>query len=203
MRRTKAQAAETRDQILASAEILFLEEGYESVSLEKIAVHAGVTRGAVHWHFKNKQGLLAALEHEAQQPFIRLADRLAQETTADPLKLLEELVDEMFQNLHSNPRLAGIIRTVMRLDIALADTNSTEGGIFRREVHNSLRRIFHSVEEQNRLPEGWSAASAASVFTAALVGMVGEWALGRTDFNLVPDGRNFVRMILRSWQGQN
>ncbi|WP_046864018.1 TetR family transcriptional regulator, partial [Microvirga massiliensis] len=61
MRRTKEQAAETRRLILEAAERLFLERDYETVSLEEIAAAAGITRGAVHWHFHNKQGLLLAI----------------------------------------------------------------------------------------------------------------------------------------------
>ena len=49
MRRTKEQAEQTRTSILASAEILFLEKGVAHTSLEHIAKHAGVTRGAVYW----------------------------------------------------------------------------------------------------------------------------------------------------------
>ena len=79
MRRTKEEAAETRSEILHSAKALFLDKGYENVSLEEIAAAAGVTRGAVHWHFKNKQGLMFAIRDEAQQPFQELAERMSKE----------------------------------------------------------------------------------------------------------------------------
>lgn len=43
MRRTKEQAAETGRQILQAAETLFLDKGYDNVSLEEIAALSGVT----------------------------------------------------------------------------------------------------------------------------------------------------------------
>ena len=51
MRRTKEQAEQTRVAILEAAERLFLEKGVAQCSLEQIARAAGVTRGAVYWHF--------------------------------------------------------------------------------------------------------------------------------------------------------
>src|SRR5690606_12983243 len=57
MRRTKEQAEQTRASILAAAEQLFLEKGVAHSTLDQIARAAGVTRGAVYWHFENKAHL--------------------------------------------------------------------------------------------------------------------------------------------------
>ena len=49
MRRTKAEAAETRCSILVAAEKLFFEKGVATSTLDEIATAAGVTRGAIYW----------------------------------------------------------------------------------------------------------------------------------------------------------
>lgn len=51
----------TTSALLAIARKHFTEYGYFDVSLEKIAEEGNVTRGAVYHHFKNKQGLFAAV----------------------------------------------------------------------------------------------------------------------------------------------
>lgn len=53
-RKTKKQAQETRQQILDTALRVFSEHGVSATSLSDIATAAGVTRGAIYWHFKNK-----------------------------------------------------------------------------------------------------------------------------------------------------
>lgn len=58
MRRTKEDAEKTRQALLASAERLFLAKGVMQTSLNDIAYEAGVTRGALYWHFENKARLL-------------------------------------------------------------------------------------------------------------------------------------------------
>jgi TetR/AcrR family acrAB operon transcriptional repressor len=60
-RRTKEEAALTRQQILKAALTVFGAKGYSAATLEEIAGEAGVTRGAIYWHFKNKAELYNAL----------------------------------------------------------------------------------------------------------------------------------------------
>jgi TetR/AcrR family acrAB operon transcriptional repressor len=61
MRRTKAEAALTRQAILRSALAVFSTRGYGAARLEDIARMAGVTRGAIYWHFQGKPELFQAL----------------------------------------------------------------------------------------------------------------------------------------------
>jgi len=61
MRRTKEEAARTRQDVLKAALIIFGEKGYSRATLEQIAVEAGVTRGAIYWHFNSKAELYNTL----------------------------------------------------------------------------------------------------------------------------------------------
>ena len=71
-RKTKAEAAATREALLDAAEEVFLEKGVARTSLEQIARHAGMTRGAVYWHFKNKADLFQAMLGRVRMPFQEL-----------------------------------------------------------------------------------------------------------------------------------
>lgn len=61
MRRTKEEAAITRRRLLEAALSVFSEKGYAAATLEEIAQEAGLTRGAIYWHFGDKAGLYNAL----------------------------------------------------------------------------------------------------------------------------------------------
>ncbi|KAF1026468.1 MAG: HTH-type transcriptional regulator TtgR [Burkholderia plantarii] len=61
VRRTKEEALETRNRILDAAEHAFFEKGVSHTSLADIAHDAGVTRGAIYWHFENKIDLFDAM----------------------------------------------------------------------------------------------------------------------------------------------
>jgi len=60
-RRTKEQAAETRQRILSEALNLFSKKGYGQTTFVDIAHQIGLSKGAVYWHFKTKTDLLVAL----------------------------------------------------------------------------------------------------------------------------------------------
>ncbi len=57
MRKTKEEAAETRQALLRAALAVFSRQGYAATRLEDVAHEAGVTRGAIYWHFKSKADL--------------------------------------------------------------------------------------------------------------------------------------------------
>ena len=51
----------TRDELLATARMAFLRDGFHGASLEAIAEEAGYTRGAVYSNFESKEDLLLSV----------------------------------------------------------------------------------------------------------------------------------------------
>jgi TetR/AcrR family acrAB operon transcriptional repressor len=68
-RRTALQADETRMSIIRAAGRVFCAAGFAGTTLEEIARNAGVTRGAVYWHFENKHNVLERMP--GRRPLIR------------------------------------------------------------------------------------------------------------------------------------
>ncbi len=71
MRRTKEEALETRKAILKVALDCFSKRGYALTTFNDIARRIHLTKGAVFWHFKTKEDLLAELierEHAIYTP---------------------------------------------------------------------------------------------------------------------------------------
>jgi len=84
-RRTKEEAAATRDSILDAAEKLFVEQGVSRTTLQHIATAAGVTRGAIYWHFDDKGALFNAMMERATLPLEAEMQVLDQAESDDPL----------------------------------------------------------------------------------------------------------------------
>ncbi|WKB51477.1 TetR family transcriptional regulator [Eleftheria terrae] len=103
VRRTKEEAEQTRRQILDAARATFHLRGVGNTSLEHIAQAAGLTRGAIYWHFANKEELFKAMCDEVT---IALVDRmdyaLLLDPEADPLErvrnFLQQLVDALSED---------------------------------------------------------------------------------------------------------
>jgi TetR/AcrR family acrAB operon transcriptional repressor len=102
VRKTKEEAEVTRRHIIDAARRVFLECGVGRTSLEKIAAAAGVTRGAVYWHFQNKTELFFAMRDEATLPFL---DRVVFDgQDGDPLGGIERALLEIVQVLVDQPQ---------------------------------------------------------------------------------------------------
>ncbi|MDR1949631.1 MAG: TetR/AcrR family transcriptional regulator [Spirochaetaceae bacterium] len=78
MTRRDKQKAETFIDIMRSAEELFLRQGYEQTSMQQIASHTGLTKGALYHHFNSKEALCERLcrEHyrillDAVEPYLK------------------------------------------------------------------------------------------------------------------------------------
>ncbi|HZV66577.1 MAG TPA: TetR family transcriptional regulator, partial [Telluria sp.] len=87
-RRTKEEAMETRASILDAAELLFVQQGVSGTTLQHIASAAGVTRGAIYWHFKDKAELFDAMMERVRLPVEAINEGSDCCEQADPLALL-------------------------------------------------------------------------------------------------------------------
>ena len=83
MRKTKLEAEKTRQHLLDAALEVFWRKGVTSASLQEIAEEAGVTRGALYWHFANKEALFEALFVRQQADFIAFFDERTLRESAD------------------------------------------------------------------------------------------------------------------------
>lgn len=110
-RKTKAEAERTRQQIIDAARNVFYECGVTRSTLEGIAAAAGVTRGAVYWHFKNKTELFFAMRAQAVLPLIdRIDDAMLDEAIDDPLDGIESALHQMVSNLKSDKVVGEVFR---------------------------------------------------------------------------------------------
>jgi AcrR family transcriptional regulator len=61
----------TRDALLTAARALFAERGYAGVGTEEVVRHAGVTRGALYHHFRDKQDLFRAVFEQTEEEIMQ------------------------------------------------------------------------------------------------------------------------------------
>lgn len=73
--RQQDRSKATRATLIATARTLFAERGYAAVPAEEIVAQAGLTRGALYHHFRDKQGLFEAV-------FVELEGEIGEEIRA-------------------------------------------------------------------------------------------------------------------------
>ncbi|WP_126426869.1 TetR/AcrR family transcriptional regulator [Brevibacillus marinus] len=90
--------ADTRSKILAAANRVFARQGYAGATLDDVAEAAGMTKGAVYWHFASKNDLFLALcERSLAQLLAGLPEQFRRVLTAsDPPQAMSQLLAAEF-----------------------------------------------------------------------------------------------------------
>lgn len=199
MRRTKEDAEKTRCAILDAAEALFLEKGVAHTSLEHIARHAGVTRGAVYWHFANKADLFNAMLSQVRLPPEQLAERLHSDAERDPLRTLRDLCIDAIEGLASDEQKRRIFTILLRRCEFTAELREAE------ERHEAFINLFIQLCEQQfaepavcqRLQSGISPRLAARAVHALLIGLFHDWLRDPNMFDPLTDTAPMVDACFR------
>lgn len=143
MRRTQEDAAATRAAVLDAALRVFSRKGYAATRLEEVATEAGVTRGAVYWHFAGKAELYTALMQERTGKLVALYEEaLAPASRRAPLAAIERLLVRSLEHLHEDPEF----RAVMELSVFKTEVTPELADGFRHKVA-ATRRLVDALAE--------------------------------------------------------
>mgnify|MGYP003625540866 CR=1 FL=1 len=183
VRRTKEEAQETRSDILTAAELCFYRKGISRTSLSEIAAAAGVTRGAIYWHFKDKSELVGALLERVNMPLQPLSEASRNPQEPDPIGRLRELLIKMFQRAGSDPEVRRVGEILFHKCEYTEDLGNLRQWMqdFRREYDHNIELSLRNAITKGQLPEDLDLPVASRCVHAFITGMLDQCLL-------VPEG---------------
>ncbi|MDR1935552.1 MAG: TetR family transcriptional regulator [Candidatus Accumulibacter sp.] len=198
VRKTREEALLTRNAILDAAEIVFHERGVGKTSLAEIAAAAGVTRGAVYWHFVNKLDLFDAMAQRTFGVMEAKHDELRQHHYDDPVEMLRELTLYFFDRVANDPSYRRIIQ------ISWHKCEYVGEMVEIRDRHLERGRRFLSIgvtafrasQELGFLSPQADPHTAAIGMMAVVDGLVVNWTLDPTAFSLLDAGAEIIDSYL-------
>lgn len=113
-RRTKEEALVTRELILDAAERVFHQRGVSRTSLQEIAKEAGLTRGAIYWHFENKGELFHAMMERVTLPMMARMTEITPEDEARPLDKIRRNTAAALREIAHNPQVRRVFEIAMQ-----------------------------------------------------------------------------------------
>jgi TetR/AcrR family acrAB operon transcriptional repressor len=117
MRKTKAEADKTKQALIKSAWHILSQKGYAAARLSDIANDAGVTRGAIYWHFGNKENLLIELIKERADSYFKVISEVFDKEIT-PLEKINEILVSLAIKIESDDQFkAEDIMMIHREDI--------------------------------------------------------------------------------------
>ena len=189
-RRTKQEAQATRSHILDTAELVFEQRGVSGTSLHEIAKAAGVTRGAIYWHFEDKADLFNAMMERATMPLEEGGGVCGFENSELSLAQMRDGFVAVLRQVVADPqmkRVFGIathkVEYIGEMDAVRERRLSIRNGCLA-DVERTLKQAMQRGELTRRMP----ARAAAVGLHALLDGLLQNWMLDPTGFNLVKVG---------------
>jgi TetR/AcrR family transcriptional regulator, acrAB operon repressor len=198
VRRTKEEALETRSRILDAAEHVFFERGVSRTTLAHIAEAAGVTRGAIYWHFENKGDLFTAMFDRVVLPLEELKAATVDPNEPDPLGRIRDLCVLCLRNTATD---AGR-RRVFEILFLKCEFVQEMGPVMARhqsDIREGLERIeegLRNAMSKGQLSADLDAACAARVLHSFVTGALRDMAILPGDFDIATNAERQVEAML-------
>ena len=198
VRRTKEEAAATRDSILDAAEILFAKHGVSRTTLQHIATAAGVTRGAIYWHFVDKGAVFSAMMERATMPMDAAVKLAGERADTDPLQSLRDEMMAVLQIVEGD-EMARRVFEIATLKTEFTDEVDSARAHKRESVARWRGRMqdqFTQARAEGMLPATVDPRNASMSFWVMLDGLIRNWIFEPGAFELVELGGELIDTYL-------
>jgi TetR/AcrR family acrAB operon transcriptional repressor len=180
MRRTKEEAERTRRRIMSAALRTFSRRGISSTTLEQVARAARVTRGAIYWHFADKQALLRAIRDEVSLPLVDQSDFTLLDTrAAEPLVRVERFLRDLLRAVEGDEHTRTVF-ALMSFRCEYVGPLAAELAEYvnkNQRLCNALTRAYREAQRRGAGLNGLSPRLAAVDTLVFLAGLLRMWLL--------------------------
>ncbi|WP_447044537.1 TetR family transcriptional regulator [Vreelandella sp. H-I2] len=199
MSRRKADAERTRETILDAAETTFLAQGVSRTTLAHIAEAAGVTRGAIYWHFEDKAALFNALLERVRIPLDEIVDDAALRLGATPIACLREIAQRSLAGICHDLPLQRAATIVLHRCEKLEDDHPRISMITRLSEHAEVRveQLFEQAQLAGLLRADLTPESARRQFHSFLIGTCFDWLQDTQQYSLDDARESIVETLMR------
>jgi TetR/AcrR family acrAB operon transcriptional repressor len=195
LNRKKEQGAKTREELLAAAIRVFGRRGYQRATMEDIVEEVGTTRGALYWHFANKEAFLVALlERAAKARTIKWADSLELQGPADRL-----LAEVLHADVDQNAQLPWLNRMVITVGLDADNISPEVGRILRGQMavnRHLLSRLVKYGQQQGVFRRDLDANETGAALYAARLGVLTTFYLDSDSFEIRSIMRSLIRTLM-------
>jgi AcrR family transcriptional regulator len=198
MRRTKEEAADTRERLLEAALASFHRKGYAATTLDDIARQAEITRGAIQWHFGSKAELYNTLIRECYQEVgEKFRDIYRAEGT--PLQKLRRTLVKWLSYTEEDTKF----RTVLELVTLKTEVSSELASGIQEKVQGNQMTVSLFADlvcqgiESGEIRPDVNPEAAAIAALGLVNGVTIIWLLDRAAFSLKERAEEMVEIFLR------
>ncbi len=196
-RNTKYEAFKTRMHLLDVAINEFSIRGYTATTLMDIAESAGVTRGAIYWHFANKTELFNEIWMRERPIYEQINQDIYTHPGNSPLYILKMSFTNGLKLVASDPKQRNLMNIVFH-KCEFGDSMLSGQDIRQRLYINPQRlaSLLNECKHQKQLPASINIEHSVNVICAYFTGIIGNWLAYQNVFNLYRDAEQIVSQLI-------
>lgn len=177
------QTGNTEERILKQAMRLFLEKGYHGTSIDDITQAAGITKGALYWHFKGKEDLLRKIVEEFEKRFLDELIHIVGEMNGGALDKFEKYIRFNSAFAYYNPELCVSFTTLAAELVGTPHKIDTKIRKIYRKYQDFLSGIILEGKKQKIFKKGTDPTLTALVIIAFHDGILHQWWMNKDQIN--------------------
>lgn len=203
-RPNKQESALTRDKILDAAEFEFLEKGFSRSTLNGIAERAGVTRGAIYWHFNDKVAMFEGMLERVQLPLEALFEEVERDSDT-PLQALYTLCYRSLIQLAQCPQ-SQRVHTILfhrceRVD-ELGDFVERENRM-RLTMQQRVESLIKQAQQKGQVRSDSSPEVLAWAMKSYIMGIYNLFLRAPGEINLEQQAKSILDVFFQGLQAPN
>lgn len=197
-RKTKQQAQETRNHIIDAAIERFSEHGVSKTSLADIAAAAGVTRGAIYWHFKNKTDLLNEIWAQSESGLEDLESEYHLKYPSDPLSVMKAMVSYVLEATALDKRRRALLEIIFHKCEFVGEMTTLQmmQQTLYLECYEKIEDVLRQCIAAGQLPADLDTRRAAVVMRGYITGIMENWLFMPESFDLSSDAASLTDALL-------
>ncbi len=195
--RLKGSHMDVRQRILDAARQEFSAKGYHLAVVDDIAAQAGVSKGAIYWHFENKSALLLAVARTEMGRLVKYLEAVSMEEGHPPVARIEAFIVATLTYYTDHPEFCNLLKIFTlpggpELDEATLETLIVDEYRRGRQI---IETLLQKAVEQGEV-EASKVSLATSMLVALLEGLVYQWVVDREAIPIRERANDIARIFL-------
>ena len=179
----------TDQRILHEAIRLFLERGFHGTTIEEITQAAGITKGALYWHYKSKEDLLRRIFWEFEKKFLDGMIQAVREVDGGPLDKFDKMFRYTAAFAYYHRELCVSFTSLAGELVGAHHRIESEIRRIYKKYRKFLSQLILQVKGKGIFKKELDTKLTAMIIMAFHDGILLQWSMNRDEI----DGRAFVK----------
>ena len=192
------QSEKTSRKILDATLKLFVKRGFHGTSISDISKATNLTKGAIYFHFKNKDALLKSVLEEFEKAYL---DKMFEEVESQRGRAIDKMRHLLRFSLNFVPKNEDLCMSLLNLSTELCSSHKKYEKDIKR-IYKKYAKFLADLLEKGQKDNSFRKDVNPNILALYLIGSndgnLLQWTLNKDEINGADFSSNYVKFFLNS-----